>query len=180
MTDTKVKNGKTALAEAIQVLIEKIKAKVDADALYKDADQRVKSSGAWKTFARMKTDQARAKKEMENADADVRMLALEIHAELGEKKPASGVQVIDKSMFEILDLRAAIAWCEENLSIAVVKAIDQPLIEMAIELMPEDDRPDFVKFETVQAVRISKGKLGKVEIEEVVEIKKTETEETPF
>lgn len=175
MSDTK--NGKATLAEAVKYLIHTIKAHVDAQAIYKDADQRVKTSGAWQAFAKAKDERALAKRNIDNADADVRRLALEIHAELGEKNAASGVQVIDKSTFEILDFDAAVAWCDENLPIAVIRTVDKALVEVATELMSEDKRPDFVKFETVQAVRISKGKL---ELEEEIVIEEIGEDEIPF
>ena len=169
---TETKDGKTTLTEAVKYLIYTIKAHVDANAVYKDADQRVKISGAWQAFAKTKDERALAKRNMDSADDAVRVLALEIHAEFGEKKPASGVQVIDKSTFEITDPKGAIVWCEKHLPIAVIKSFHVEMIKTAVELMPEDERPDFVKFETVQAVRISKAKL-EIKDEEV-------SDEIPF
>ena len=71
-----------------------------------------------------------------------RCLALEIAVELGEKKPAAGVQIVKLTSFEILNTDAALKYCRDALPAAL--QIDKRTFKKLMLALPEPTRPDCV------------------------------------
>lgn len=98
---------------------------------------------------------------------DINDLALDLAEELFTKEPAPGVTVTRKTTFEILDDKALIDWCVDNLRGAL--RVDLQTVSKLIQTMPEDFRPHCVRIvvEEFGAVRVS-SKLEEIYLEEPI------------
>ncbi len=112
-------------------------------------------------------DLAEAIEELNDAESQVRELALEGFAELDLKGPFSGIGVKERSLFEY-DQDAALEWAKVEMPAAVIETVDLPTFKAAIKAMPENKRPDFVEFTKVAYATIAGDLAAKIPQEDLV------------
>lgn len=146
---------KTALEARVKALAKarhvESMAKLDKTA----AEHRLIDTEEWRILQGLKDVLKLRKADASDIYDSVAILAIDLFLELGEKKIVDDVQVIEKKGFDITDDAAALAWCEDNLPIAVIKTVNEDLVEAALKSIPEGQRPDFALIDTQPAVRVA-------------------------
>jgi hypothetical protein len=91
-----------------------------------------------------------AKKEAADLEAEVRSVALLLHAKTGTTKPATGVSVVQTKAYRI-DEAAGLAWARVHRMCLVPEQLDRKAVEKMCQVVPLP----FVEIDTVAAVRIA-------------------------
>ena len=115
--------------------------------------EKVEATKTWQNFAQGQQDIVDISGAIESADATTRETVMDVAAEIGIRKPVDGLEVIDRTTFQILDDDAALEWARDNMRAALV--IDNRTFKKLLLAMPEKSRPDFVFVGKDPAVRIS-------------------------
>ena len=112
-------------------------------------------------------DLADVNADLADAETLVRELVLEGFAELALKGPFNGIGVKERQVFEY-DEDKALEWAKVNMPAAVIETVDIPTLKAALKAMPENKRPDWVKFTPVPYATIAGDLSSKVPQEELV------------
>jgi hypothetical protein len=115
--------------------------------------EKVEATKTWQNFAQGQQDIVDISGAIESADAETRETVMDVAAELGIRKPVEGLEVIERTTFQILDDDAALEWARTNMRAALI--IDKRTFKKLILAMPERSRPNFVFVGKDPAVRIS-------------------------
>lgn len=115
--------------------------------------EQVEATKTWTNFEQGQQDILDISGAIEGADAETRETVMDVAAEIGIRKPVEGLEVIDRTTFQILDEDAALVWARDNMRAALV--IDTQTFKKLLLAIPEKSRPDFVFVGKDPAVRIS-------------------------
>ncbi len=115
--------------------------------------QEVESTPQWEEFLKGQQTVADIGEAIESTDADLRETAIDVVAELGDRKPIIGVEVIERTRFQILDYDQSLEWAKSEL-VAALK-LDERVFKKLVLAMPEPNRPDSVFITKDPAVRIA-------------------------
>lgn len=114
---------------------------------------KVEATKTWQRFAQQQQDIVDISGAIESTDAQTREDVIDVAAELGIRKPVEGIEVIERTTFQILDETQALEWARDNMRAALI--IDKRTFKKLILAMPEDQRPDFIFVGKDPAVRIA-------------------------
>ena len=112
-------------------------------------------------------DLADVNADLADAETLVRELVLEGFAELALKGPFNGIGVKERQVFEY-DEDKALEWAKINMPAAITETVDIPTLKAALKAMPENKRPDWVKFTPIPYATIAGDLSSKVPQEELV------------
>ncbi len=153
MTDPTVIGPRETLTRQVGSLAglreQKDKAELDLELLR----QEVEATPQWAEFLEQQQKLADISEAIQSSDAQLRETAMDVAAELGDRKPVIGVEVIDRTRFQILDYNEALEYAKREL-VAALK-LDERVFKKLVLAMPDDNRPESVFVTKDPAVRIA-------------------------
>lgn len=114
--------------------------------------QEVEATEQWTDFLEGKQKVEDISGAIESVDVDLRETAMDVAAEIGDRKPIIGVEVIERTRFQILDYDEALEYAKDEM-VAALK-LDERVFKKLVLALPENSRPDSVFVGKDPAVRI--------------------------
>ncbi len=158
MEDLKAKSDEAQdprrhMTKQLQQLAQLRAQRTDKEASLDEARIIVEGTPEWEAFAQIQQDIVDISGAIQSVDAQTREDVQDVVAELGITKPVIGIEVIQRTNFQVLDETKALDWSRDNLVAALI--VDKRTFKKLIMAMPEESRPDFIFVGKDPAVRIA-------------------------
>ena len=115
--------------------------------------QEVEATPQWADFVEGQQKASDISDAIQSVDDDLRETAMDVAAEIGDRKPIIGVEVIERTRFQILDYGEALEYAKAEM-VAALK-LDERVFKKLVLALPESGRPESVFVTKDPAVRIA-------------------------